>query len=323
MQPNRFCGWTLGGCWAAKIVLQFLSISFYFEPRLRRDLTVLLDFPFWGIQFSCIMRFLFGLWWLFCFLLWSCKSGGGGSGGGKTPATQPGQPSGSWLIVNVFDVQNNREYNLSGAPFSLSITENRLTIHLDKNTCNAGFEWQAESNELAAEPLGCTRMCCDGEAGSRLAALMNEGQSFGIEAARGDMVLWKSRRLHLRLRPDTLAPPAPGKPDELPKNLAGTWFFNYYSENDRIVRRFPARRYWATFAAAGISVRRDVNTCNQSCSYTPSEIVCPEQGMSCTKICCDEDASAPLALFSGRLTWSIEEGNLLLRQGNREWALLR
>lgn len=228
-----------------------------------------------------------------------------------------------WEIINLYDEVNKKEHNLSAAPFALHFGEDNLQIQLDKNKCTTTYTSTKE--ELTTSGLGCTRMCCDGEAGKQLAALMNMETVFRLEQAMRDgMLLLKSPKLSLRLRQKTTEINT-GKPrvEGGMQVLRGEWFFSYYTDNGKMVKKYPNRKYSASFADGMVSVRRDVNSCSQACTYTETEIVCPEENMACTKICCDTDASDFTALFKGKVRYSIENEQLILRVGTQEWALGR
>jgi heat shock protein HslJ len=84
----------------------------------------------------------------------------GCAGSSSTPtAPSPDQLTGTWNLLSIQPVGQAEQPTPSGARYTLSFSDGRLSTRVDCNTCTGGFALAGET--LTAGPaLACTRAAC-------------------------------------------------------------------------------------------------------------------------------------------------------------------
>lgn len=219
-----------------------------------------------------------------------------------------------WSVINIYDETNKKEHAIAGTPYALHLAGGNWTIKLDKNKCNSTYTLSEAQDELTVAGMGCTRICCDADAGKALATAMATENVFRIENAvtRNGWVLLKSPKLTLRLKPVSSDSSSALKPStKAPQNLTGIWFPVHAIEGGKTVHKYEARKFPISFYDGKITVKLDVNDCFTEATFLDNKIICPaDMGMSCTKMCCDEIQG--LTIFKGDITYKFKDDFLIL-----------
>jgi heat shock protein HslJ len=110
---------------------------------------------------------------------------------GGSPILTADQLAGTWNLLSIGPAGQSEQPTPSGAAYTLTFTDSRLSTRVDCNVCNGGFALSGQT--LTAGPaLACTRAACSTAAFEHAYTTLLGGESL-VRLSDGSLMLSSAR----------------------------------------------------------------------------------------------------------------------------------